>query len=223
MSGLFRRTLKESVEEAAGPDPAMPIGQCRYVVVDTELTGLDIKKDSIVSIGAVAMTGGRIFLGETFYELLSPETALRSESVVVHGIMPSEVADKPLIGDVINDFIAFCEGAVVVGHFLSIDLSFLNKELMQHSGRKLRNPAVDTLHIHEWLRDYGGEFGRHYRGMAHSIELSAMAKKYHIQVSEAHNALMDAFVTAQLFQRFLSFLPGLGVRTVKDLLSIGKP
>jgi hypothetical protein len=34
---------------------------------------------------------------------------------------------------------------------------------------------------------------------------------------------MDAFITAQLFQRFLSFLPALGVRTVKDLLRIAKP
>jgi len=33
------------------------IGQSRYVVMDTELTGLDVKKDSIVSIGAVAMQG----------------------------------------------------------------------------------------------------------------------------------------------------------------------
>ena len=42
------------------------------VVVDTELTGLDEKKDSIVSIGAVRMTGGRIELGDMFYRLVSP-------------------------------------------------------------------------------------------------------------------------------------------------------
>ena len=101
----------------------MPIGQSRYVVMDTELTGLDVKKDSIVSVGAVAMVGGRIILGETFYEMVSPETALRSESIVVHGIMPSEVVGKPSIGAVLDDFLKFCEGAVVVGHFLSLDLA----------------------------------------------------------------------------------------------------
>ena len=50
--------------------------ECPYVVVDTELTGLDEKKDSIVSIGAVRMTGGRIELGDMFYRLVSPRTQL---------------------------------------------------------------------------------------------------------------------------------------------------
>jgi hypothetical protein len=34
---------------------------------------------------------------------------------------------------------------------------------------------------------------------------------------------MDAFITAQLFQRFLPVLPKFGVTTVKDLLRIGRP
>ena len=46
------------------------------------------------------MTGGRIRLGETFYEMVSPRTAFRSETVVVHGIMPSDVTDKPAAGAV---------------------------------------------------------------------------------------------------------------------------
>ena len=46
----------------------------KYVVLDTEVTGLDEKKDSIVSVGAVRMRGGSIALGDTFYRLLKPET-----------------------------------------------------------------------------------------------------------------------------------------------------
>lgn len=216
---LFKRHASEDV----CPGPALPIGQCRYVVMDTELTGLDVKKDSIVSIGAVAMQGGRIILGETFYEMVRPETALRSESILIHGIMPSEVVGKPSIDAVLDDFLKFCEGAVVVGHFLSLDLAFLNKELKRLQGRKFRYPVADTLKMHEWMQDQSRGSRGQYDACEENKDLLSLAKKYQIQVSAAHNALMDAFITAQLFQRFLSYLPALGVRTVKDLLRIAKP
>ncbi len=216
---LFKRRAAEDV----CPDPAMPIGECRYVVMDTELTGLDVKKDSIVSVGAVAMHGGRIILGETFYEMVRPETALRSESIVIHGIMPSEVVGKPSIDGVLDDFLKFCEGAVVVGHFFSLDLKFLNKELKRLRGKKFPYPVADTQRAHEWMRDQSKGARGQYDACEENTDLFSLAKKYHIQVSAAHNALMDAFITAQLFQRFLSFLPEFGVRTVDDLLSIGRP
>jgi len=182
-----------------------------------------VKKDSIVSVGAVAMAGGRIILGETFYEMVSPETALRSESIVVHGIMPSEVVGKPSIGAVLDDFLKFCAGSVVVGHFLSLDLSFLNKEMKRLQGRKFPYPVADTQRVHEWMQDQSRGSRGQYDACEENKDLFSLAKKYHIPVSAAHNALMDAFITAQLFQRFLSFLPALGVRTVKDLLRIAKP
>jgi len=216
--GLFKREAS-----AAGVDMAAPIEAVNYVVMDTELTGLDVKKDSIVSVGAVRMQGGRILLGETFYEMVSPETELRSASIVVHGITPSDVADKRNIGSVIEDLLKFCSGAVVVGHFLSLDLAVLHREMKRLDRGKFPQPAADTLRVHEWIRDNSRSFGSQHNASDENKDLFSFAKKYHIPVSAAHNALMDAYITAQLFQRFLNSLPGLGVRTVKDLLRIAKP
>jgi len=215
--------FKRRVVEDSGPDPSMPIGQCRYVVMDTELTGLDVKKDSIVSVGAVAMNGTKIILGETFYEMVCPETALRSESIVIHGIMPSEVVGKPTFGAVLDDLLKFCKGSVIVGHFFSLDLKFLDKEMKRLQRTKFRYPVADTLKTHEWMQDQSRGSRGQYDACEENKDLFSLANKYHIQVSAAHNALMDAFITAQLFQRFLSHLPALGVRTVKDLLRISKP
>ena len=217
--GLFTRRP----DAANGVDLAIPLEAARYVVMDTELTGLDSKKDSIVSVGAMVMQGGRIQLGGTFYEMVSPETVMRSESIVVHGITPSDVANKPDIGVVLEDFLKFCTGAVVVGHFLSLDLGFLNKEMKRLHGRTFPQPAADTLRIHEWMQDHSRGSRGQYDACEENKDLFSLAKKYHIPVSAAHNALMGAYITAQLFQRFLSRLPDLGVRTVKDLLKIGKP
>ncbi len=222
MLELFRAWKNRSAA-TDGVDRSGPIDQCRYVVMDTELTGLDRRRDSIVSIGAVAMEGGRILLGRRFYEIVRPASELTSESVVVHGITPQECRNKPCIGDVLGDFLRFCQGAVVVGHFLSLDLGFLNKELKQLTGRSFGPPAVDTLKLHEWIEEHDGGFSGHYNGGSEEKDLFSLARRHQVPVAAAHDAQMDAFITAQLFQRFLRSLPALGVRTVKDLLRIGRP
>src|ERR1700690_3323657 len=84
-------------------DSTQDIRDAAYVVVDTELTGLNEKKDSIVSIGAVKMTGGKIGLGNTFYRLIHPETTLTAESVVIHEITPSDVSEKPSVDIVLSE------------------------------------------------------------------------------------------------------------------------
>ena len=193
------------------------------MVLDTELTGLDVKKDSIVSIGAVKMTGGRIHLGKTLELMVSPETSLTSASVLVHGITPSEVENKPAISSALAELRNFCEGCLVVGHFVSLDLSILNREARRLQVRGLDQTAVDTWRIQTWVQNQTSAVARDFRDCGGDSDLFSLAKKFNIPVMQAHDALGDAFITAQLFQRFLSYLPALGVRTVKDLLRIAKP
>jgi DNA polymerase III alpha subunit (gram-positive type) len=54
-------------------------------------------------------------------------------------------------------------------------------------------------------------------------DLFSMARKYGVEGGKAHNAFSDAYITAQLFQRFVSFLPECGIRTLKELLKIARP
>lgn len=217
LAEIFRRADREQRELLK-----LSLYEACYVVIDTELTGLDHRKDSIVSLGAIKMTGGRIDFGNTLYKMVKPESDLSSESVVVHDITPSDVAELPSIAGVMDEFLAFCKGCVVAGHFLSIDLMFLNKEMKRLSLGNFTNPVVDTHRIHSWIKQQDGDFSRHY-GENGDRDLFSLAKKYGIQISGAHNALTDAFITAQVLQRFLSLLPGLGVERVKDLVRAGKP
>lgn len=218
MLALFKRKTGDYPEE----NLVLPIEEICYVVLDTELTGLNHKKDSVVSIGAIKMKGKKINLGDFYYRVVKPRADFSSESVVIHGITPSDVEEKPSIDGVIEEFMEFCKGCVLAGHFLSLDLIFLNKELRRVSNKTIETPAVDTQRVYEWIKNHNGAFRGHYETNG-NMDLFSIAKEYGIQVSEAHNALTDAFVTAQLFQRFLSCLPNLGVLTVKDLLRIGKP
>ena len=203
-------------------DAGIAIDDADFVAFDSELTGRDFKRDSLISLGAVKLKGRTILPAKTFYRLVKPDSELTSQSVVIHEIMPSVLKDADELADVIEDFIDFIGDAVLVGHFVHIDVNFVNKAMKKLYGRKLQNPSVDTASLQDWLYENDSRFARHYGGMMATSDLFSMAQKYDIPITKAHNAFCDAFITAQLFQRFLNFLPECGINTVKELLMIGK-
>jgi DNA polymerase III subunit epsilon len=214
--------IKSFRRKVHGIVPATPLTETRFVALDTELTGLDEKRDSIVSIGAVRMTGGKIDIGNSYYQLIKPETALSAESVVIHEITPSDVAAKPPIETVFAGFIDFIGTDVLLGHFIMIDLEFIDRDMKRIVGHKTPNPALDTYSIYEWLAGRMPDYKCFAEKPARPT-LYHMAKCFGIPVSGAHNAMMDAYTTALLFQRFLPLLSEAGVENIGDLLRIGKP
>jgi DNA polymerase-3 subunit epsilon len=204
-------------------DPDTVISEAEYLVFDTELTGMKPRRDSIVSIGAVAMRGDRILVGRNFHRIVSPRTKLTDSSVVIHGITPTEAAESPAIASVLPEFLDLCRGKVVVGHVVSIDLRFINREIELLQGEPLTNPAVDTMSLYGFLRKKTGDYCAFHEGVPGRADLFSLCKEYGISVTRAHDALYDAFVTAQLFQRFLAVLPEYGIHTIRDLKRIGKP
>mgnify|MGYP000625097901 CR=1 FL=1 len=217
LRGLLKRKIRD---EYSSEFQERSIHQCDYVVVDTELTGLDQKNASIVSIGAVKMKGTRIIMSDIFYEIVRPSSEITAESILIHGITPTETAGKPSIGSVISDFLVFCKGCVIAGHFVVLDTKVINNELKKHYGCTLDNPIIDTYKIYDWLNQNEENFSRHFLEDREK-DLFSIAKNYEIRTVEAHNALMDAFITAQILQRFLVCLPILGIKTIKALLRIG--
>jgi len=204
-------------------DPGLPLGQIPFVVVDTELTGLDLKRDSVISVGAVKMAGTRIELGHTLYRLVSPQSRFNRESIVVHGITPDDVVEKPQFDSVVGELLDFCGDRVLAGHFLSIDLGFLTREAAAVRAAEWRRRAVDTMRIHVWVEQHRHRFGDGMAVPEGEVNLQVLASRSGIPVKGSHNALTDAYITAQLLQRQLRALPALGVRTLGDLLRIGRP
>jgi len=227
ISSFLNRDLPDSIRQqttlSKRLDLRQPLTETNYVAFDTELTGLDFKQDSIVSIGAVKLVGGRILPAKTFYRLLKPESRLKHQSVVVHEITHGDLENAAELSEVMEEFIRFIDDAVLIGHFVHIDLNFINRALKDIYGRTLRNPAVDTATLHEWLSENTSSLARHFHGQTIKSDLFSLAKKYDIAVEKSHNAFGDAYITAQLFQRFIRFLPQCGVHTIKELLTISRP
>ncbi|TNF56615.1 3'-5' exonuclease [bacterium] len=199
-----------------------PINQCSFTVFDTELSGLDVRKNSIISIGAIKMTGGTIHISRDFYRLVKPSDELSRKNVEIHGILPGELEKEEELDEVMPKFLHFITDSVLVGHFVNIDLKFINAFLKEKYNKKIGNPALDTHTLHEWLHENGVAFKKHYHGASGKTDLFSIAQRYGITIDKTHNAMYDAFITAQLFQRFLYFLHTDGMRSLKDLLDVGR-
>jgi DNA polymerase-3 subunit epsilon len=203
-------------------DTAISLAGIRFVVIDTELTGLDEETDDIVSIGAIQMLGGAIEVGRSFQSLVKPRALLDGRTVVIHGITPEQLEAEPLIEEVLGPFLTFADGAVLLGHCLAIDLAFLNRESRRVTGSRLGHPIVDTLSLYGWLRLRQQEHPAFALPIV-GLSLFDLARAFEIPVEAAHSAIGDAYVTAQLFQRFLPRLADAGVTDLASLLRVGDP
>ena len=196
--------------------PESSLDSLAYTVVDTELTSLDSRSNRILSIGAVAMAGGKILIGKQFYRVVNPGTPVPEETVLIHGLRPIDVSEGESPKNAVNEFVEFARETVLVGHFLSTDLAALRKET--GDGKSFRGPAIDTGRIQWWL-DRQRQTSREDRGhQVEKIDLMSLAKRYGLPVHDAHHALEDAYVTAQLWQRLIVELERAGVKTLGPVL-----
>lgn len=195
------------------------VDSLRYVVLDTELTSLDSRSNRLLSIGAIAMDGPKIRLGEQFYRIVDSRVPVPPESVVIHRLRSEDLKGGEPLAKTLQDLRRFVEGTVLVGHFLNIDLKVLRKELGGNR-HELDNPAVDTSRVHQWILR-SGQYSEDLPVQLEKLELTTLAKFYGLDVHNAHHALYDAFLTAQVWQKMMYTVQAKGIRKLSDLLRIG--
>jgi DNA polymerase-3 subunit epsilon len=219
MLDWLKSTLRRGEQSSAFPRDA-PLDTLRYVVLDTELTSLDARSNRLLSIGALAMDGAKIRLGENFYRLVNPGVPVPAESVVIHKLRSTDVERGEPPAQTLADLRRFIEGAVLVGHFVNVDLKVLRKELSA-TGHELDNPAVDTARVHHWILRHG-RYSEDLCVQLDKLDLATLAKFYGLGLQDPHHALADAFLTAQVWQKMLYALRAKNVRKLKDLMRIGR-
>lgn len=193
-----------------------------FVVCDTELTGLNKRKDEIISIGAVRIVNLQIELSQTFHAYVRPKNIDANAATFVHYITPEQLRNAPPIDDVLPQFLEFCGDALLVGHFVGIDMHFLNKAARKTLGGMLSNPSVDTMRL---ARGYKEAQSVDYFGgsdQAESYNLDDLSEEFNLPRFKPHDALEDALQTAYLFLFLVKKLKHGGIRTLKELYLAGR-
>jgi len=197
------------------PTDDSPVDDVRFVVLDSETTGLDAHTDRIVTIGAVAVRAGEILLGDSFSALLKMER--NTSAVAVHGITRDESRqglDEP---DAIRQFLEYLGDGVIVGHHIGHDIGVLNAACRRHWGTEIANRSLDTMDLTLHLERDGAFAGR--PAIRH-FTLDALCERFGVIPHDRHTATGDAFITALVFLRLLKLAERQGRTT---LASVSKP
>jgi len=215
--------LQKNEEHFSKFDQNGAIDTYEFVVFDTELTGLNPRHDEIISIGAVRIRNLRIVLGDNFFSYVRPAaTVLPKDSTLIHRITPQQIQDSPEIAEVLPDFVEYCGNSLLVGHYVALDMAFLNKVLRKHMGGLMRNPCVDSMKLAQAYQEHRvrNSFGGVNIGI--SYNLAKLAREYDLPLFAQHDAMEDALQTAYLFLFLIKNLYEAGYFTLKDLYMAGR-
>jgi DNA polymerase III subunit epsilon len=172
----------------------------RQIVLDTETTGLEWKKGNrVVEIGCVELIERRP-TGRTYQQYLHPEREFEPGAQEVTGLTLEFLADKPKFAQIVDDFLAFIEGAELIIHNAAFDVGFLDSELS-------RLPGYGTLRDRCTVQDSLEMARQRFPGQRNSLD--ALCKR--LDVDNAHRHLHGALLDAQLLTEvYLALTAGQG-------------
>ncbi|RMF17926.1 MAG: 3'-5' exonuclease [Gammaproteobacteria bacterium] len=196
------------------PAPDTPLNGMRMVVVDVETTGLNLRKDSVISIGAVAVVNGRLKLSESFDQTLQVDVSLSKDNVLIHGITPSDVSHGRPAREVMQAFLDYLDGAPLIAFHALFDKKMLEKAVRTHLDERCQLAAYDLA---EWLPAFFPEHTECRR-----MGLDDWIERLNIPVNQRHNAIEDAMATAQLLQKCLARARQQGLSTWGELMQVVK-
>jgi DNA polymerase-3 subunit epsilon len=185
-----------------------------YWAVDLETTGLDPRRDRILSVGMVPVRDGVVRWGERLYTLVrGAESTSGSGALAVHQILPGDSSLSPDEAEVVRQVIQRLDGRVLLAHHASVELGFLKSAARRHRCRWPSPRVVDTVHLLHLLDQRMERLQPYPPAVPKSLD--GARERLGLPKHRAHHALADALATAELF---LALRARLEVRTLGQLL-----
>lgn len=188
------------------PEPDTPLAEVPFVALDFETTGLDARKDAIVSIGLVPFTLHRIRCRDAAHWIVNPHRPLAGETVALHGITHSEIEEAPDLLQVLDELLTALAGHIVVVHYRRIEQIFFAAALKARLNEDIRFPVVDTMELETRFHPRTLSLWSRLRGHKPvSIRLANSRERYNLPHYPPHHALTDALATAELLQAQIAY------------------
>ena len=170
-----------------------------WVSLDCETTGLNVRSDEIIAIGAVRIVGNRVMTSERLELLVRPEKGVSAESIRVHRLRERDVADGLHIDDAVKRLMHFIGSRPLVGYYLEFDLAMLNRAIWPLLGQGLPQPAIEVSAMY-----YDHKFRQlppsHQQGnVGIDLRFDTLMKDLGLPQRDAHDAVNDAVMAALAF------------------------
>ncbi|OLE38553.1 MAG: hypothetical protein AUG48_01395 [Actinobacteria bacterium 13_1_20CM_3_68_9] len=197
------------------PPLTTPWREARYAVVDLETTGLDPRRDEIISFASIPIEDARVIVGGTRTTVVRPTRMPEAETIRIHGLRPADLADAPALPDVLDLMLESLTGRVLVAHVAWVERGFLAAAL-KRAGLRLAEPLLDTSVLARQVlapEDLGDE---------RASSLAELVRKLGLPVHSPHVAEGDALTTAQLFLAVATHLDRIEPQTVGSLARLSR-
>ncbi|WP_269542485.1 3'-5' exonuclease [Cerasicoccus fimbriatus] len=206
-----------------------PVNQVRFVALDCETTGLDARKDSIITIGAVTVQDGTILLEDQYEALI--KIAYNTSSVVVHGITAEEAAEHGMDeAEALVGLLGYLKDGFIVGHHIGFDVEVIKNACQRRFGLDFKNRWLDTMDLTLHLErdgmfddlDSNAPFQRTLEASpdfarSRDFSLDGLCRRFGVDPHDRHTAAGDAFITAQIFIKLLRVAKRAGRTTIGQL------
>ena len=212
LSGLPAGVMRDFLS-APLIDPATPVNQVPLVSLDLETTGLDHRKDKIVSLGLVELEGGRINLGSAWHQLIRIDGDLPKESVVIHRITDDYLQQGMTIEEVLPRLLQRIRGKVMLVHYRPVERNFLDAACRRLYDAPFMMQTIDTLPLGQRVLER-----RNHTIGVNDLRLFNLRPRFNLPHYRAHNALTDALSTAELFLALVSEIAPRNNALLRDVL-----
>ncbi len=185
----------------------------RYVVVDVETSGLNMKKDCLISIGAVGLLEGRIDFSDAFQVVLRQDQVSGSDNILLHGIGGSQQSEGVEPVEALLAFLRYIGKSQLVAYNAFFDQSMIDKAMVEYLGMELGQTWIDLA----WVLPDFFSFRSDVR-----VPLDEWLKLFKIENILRHNAVSDAYATAKLLQIAIAYADRKGADTPASFYKIEK-
>lgn len=208
-----QQAMLEAYRAHKACDTGAALERQRFVIVDVETTGLNLFSDRLIAIGAVVVADGVLQLGHGFEVVLQQTSASSVENILVHGIDGTTQTTGKAPADALLAFLSFLGNAPLVAYHAPFDRTMIDRATRHYLGVILGNPWLDLALLAPALYPALAS-GRH--------ALDDWTAAFGIENLNRHNAVADAFATAQLLLAMLARARSSGAARLKDLIRLEK-
>lgn len=186
---------------AATPTPSQA-ERLRWVVLDTETTGLSLWRDRLIAIAAVAvhlepgLKAGRISIGDSFEAVIRPAKIKHAkDNILIHHIGVGAQSHGEEQPQVLQAFAEWIGDSPLFAFHAPFDKSMVLSAYKKVSMTPPTNPWIDVAPLANWVsRD------------AFRMSLDERMAQFGLQCIVRHQAAGDTFVTAELLLKLLPVL-----------------
>jgi len=163
------------------------------VSFDCETTGLDTKKDDIITIGGVIVKKNKILTSKKFEITINPKSAIKKEAIKVHHIRECDVLEGVSSQEGVREFLYFIQNRPLLGYYIEFDIAMINKELKQIANITLPNKTIEVSALYYDKKEKvipQDNIDLSYDKIVANLELPTLRQ---------HSAINDAIMNALIF------------------------